>query len=287
VTPQAALTSRLTGRGPPIEKPTIHALSRRPLAEPCDAALRHSRAASRRAPSLLGVRHVRRIGPPLVLGKVASRLRRGACIGCASMGAALVRIVKRVPSVAVGGLITAVTVLASGELNQAVPTALGEINLSARPGEQRVRGEKPARSSLLESSRAQLPPSGEGYGSTEPIPECSSVYPNLRVCSQLPHRYMYGSQQEALADLKSETSNAGLRIQTPRPATGGPCPGVGQHYNVREARSSRDYPASIVCCPCCDDDLLGAPTEDRLCGIVPKNSGCDTRRRASDASCEE
>jgi len=193
----------------------------------------------------------------------------------AAMGAALVRIVKRVPSVAVGGVITAVTVLAWGGLYQTVPIAAAEIAAAT-----------PDLSSPLEPSPPQLPPPTEGLGS-EPVPDCSSAHPNLKVCDQLSHRYMYGSEREALADLKSELGNAGLRIQTPRPATGGPCPGVGQHYNVREARSSRDYPASIVCCPCCDDDELGAPAEDRLCGIVAKNPGCDTRRRASDASCVE
>jgi hypothetical protein len=96
------------------------------------------------------------------------------------------------------------------------------------------------------------------------------VYPNLKLCSQLPYRYMYGSEREALADLKRELNNSSLRIQTESLATSGPCPGVGQHYNVREAKSQRDYPASIVCCPCCDDSSLGAPTRDRLCGIVYK-----------------
>jgi hypothetical protein len=201
------------------------------------------------------------------------------------MGAPLARIVKRVPSVAVGGVITAVTALAWGELYQTVPMAVSEI-AAATPEEPHAPGEIPDLSSPLEPSRPQLPAT-DGRALAEPVPECSSVHPNLKICNQLSHRYMYGSEREALADLKRELGNAGLRIQAPRPATGGPCPGVGQHYNVRDGRSSRDYPASIVCCPCCDDDQLGAPTEDRLCGIVAKHSGCDTRRRAADSSCAE
>jgi hypothetical protein len=140
---------------------------------------------------------------------------------------------------------------------------------------------------LLEPSPPQLLPPADGRASTEPVPDCSSAYPHLRVCSQLPHRYMYGSKDEALSALKREVGNASLRTQAESTTTSGPCPGVGLHYNVRQARSGQDYPASIVCCPCCDDDLLGAPTQDLMCGIVPKRSGCDTRRRASDASCEE
>jgi hypothetical protein len=172
------------------------------------------------------------------------------------MGAALVRIVKRVPSVAVGGVITAVTVLAWGGLYRAVPMP--------------------------------LPPSDDGYGLAEPVPDCSSAYPNLRVCSQLPHWYVYGSQQEALDEIRRELGTSNVRIQNESKATSGPCVGVGDHYNVRDPRNPRrSYPASIVCCPCCDDDDLGAPTADRLCGIRYKDQGCDTRRRASDASCAE
>jgi hypothetical protein len=173
------------------------------------------------------------------------------------MGAALVRIVKRVPSVAVGGMITAVTVLAWGGLYQAVPTP--------------------------------LPPADAGYGLAEPVPDCSSAYPNLRVCSQLPHWYMYGSHQEALDEIKRELGTSSLRTQNPSTATSGPCAGMGKHYNVRDPRytDKRSYPASIVCCPCCDDDDLGDPREDRLCGIRYKDTSCDTRRRAVDASCED
>jgi hypothetical protein len=203
------------------------------------------------------------------------------------MGAALARIVKHVPSAAVGGVITAVTVLAWGGLYQALPIAVCDISTATTPGQPCAPGELPDPSSRFEPSRPPPPPSDDGHGLGEPVPDCSSAYPNLRVCSQLPHWYMYGSEQEALAGLKRELSTSNLRIQTPSPSTSGPCPGVGQHYNVRDPKKPQGYPASIVCCPCCDDDDVGAPTEDRLCGIVYKNPGCDTRRRASDASCAE
>ena len=171
------------------------------------------------------------------------------------MGAALGRIVKHVHSAAVGGVITAVTVLAWGGLYQAVPTA--------------------------------LPPADDGRGLAEPVPDCSSAYPKLRVCGQLPHWYRYGSQTEALDDIKRELGTSNLRIQNESKSTSGPCPGVGDHDNVRDPKNPRSYPASIVCCPCCDDDDLGDPREDRLCGIRYKDPSCDTRRRASDASCAE
>jgi hypothetical protein len=177
------------------------------------------------------------------------------------MGVALVRIVKRMPSVAVGGVLTAVTALAWGSLYQAAPMI-------------------PDRPSLLEPSRPPLPPSGDGTEPAQAVPECSSEYPNLKVCSQLPDRYVFDDEREALAVLKNQLGSSSLRIQAPRRTTGGPCPGTGGHYNVRDGKSQRDYPASIVCCPCCDDDQWGAPQEDRRCGIVAKNPGCQTRRRS-------
>ncbi len=173
------------------------------------------------------------------------------------MSAALDRLAKHMPSLAAGGVLTVVTVFAWGRLNPVVPVVNG------------------------------VNPTGDAHGLAEPVPDCSSVYPSLKVCSQLPHRYMFGSEQEALSYLKSQLGTSNLRIQTPTTATGGPCPGTGQHYNVRDSKNPRDYPASIVCCPCCDDDHFGDPIQDRLCGIVAKNPGCEPGRRAIDASCTE
>lgn len=175
-----------------------------------------------------------------------------------STGRALVRIVKRVPSAAVGGVITGVTALAWGSLYQAAPMAADD-------------------SSLVEPSRPQLPPWGDGSEPAQ-VPDCSTEYPKLKVCEQLPERYQFPSQQHALTALKRGLNKPSLRIQTKATATSGPCPGAGDHYNVREG--GQDYPASIVCCPCCDDDDWGDPKEARYCGIVHKNQGCNTRRRS-------
>lgn len=170
----------------------------------------------------------------------------------------LVRIVKRVPSVAVGGVITGVTALAWASLYQAAPMAADD-------------------SSLVQPSRPQLPPWGDGSEPAQ-VPDCSTEYPKLRVCDQLPERYQFPSQQHALTMLKRELNKPSLRIQTKATATSGPCPGTGDHYNVREG--GQDYPASIVCCPCCDDDDWGDPKEARYCGIVAKKQGCNTRKRS-------
>jgi hypothetical protein len=174
------------------------------------------------------------------------------------MSRALVRIVKRVPSVGVGGVIMGVSALGWGSLYQAGPMAADD-------------------SSLVEPSRPQLPPWGDGSEPAQ-IPDCSTEYPKLKVCDQLPERYQFRSQQDALAALKRELNKPSLRIQTKATATSGPCPGTGDHYNVREG--GQDYPASIVCCPCCDDEDWGDPKEARYCGIVAKNPGCNTRRRS-------
>jgi hypothetical protein len=181
------------------------------------------------------------------------------------MRRALVRTFKRVPSVAVGGVITGVTALAWGSLYQAAPMAADD-------------------SSRVEPSRPQLPPWGDGSEPAQ-VPDCSTEYPKLKVCDQLPERYQFPSQQDALAMLKRELNKPSLRIQTKATATSGPCPGTGDHYNVREG--GQDYPASIVCCPCCDDDDWGDPKEARYCGIVPKKQGCNTRRRSVASGSED
>ncbi|WP_437669824.1 eCIS core domain-containing protein [Sorangium sp. So ce131] len=93
---------------------------------------------------------------------------------------------------------------------------------------------------------------------------CATQHPGEILCDGLPTFYTYPSEQAALRALKARTGNPSLSLRSPAVATRGPCAGRGRHYNVR---SGRDYVASIVCCPCCQDSPTGPRLTNR-CGIV-------------------
>jgi Domain of unknown function (DUF4157) len=105
------------------------------------------------------------------------------------------------------------------------------------------------------------------YVATRPkdIPKsCSMVFPNAINCASLPAGYVYPSPQAALAALKVQLGNPNLRLVSPAPATGGPCPGEGMHYGVKD---DGVYVASIGCCPCCSDTASG-PVMTNRCRII-------------------
>ncbi|MGH9765831.1 MAG: DUF4157 domain-containing protein [Blastocatellia bacterium] len=93
---------------------------------------------------------------------------------------------------------------------------------------------------------------------------CATKYPGEINCSSLPSSYIYPTAAAALAALKLETGDDHLRLHNPATATGGPCPGIGTHINVR---SGSKRIASIGCCPCCKDTPAG-PVRLTLCRII-------------------
>jgi hypothetical protein len=93
---------------------------------------------------------------------------------------------------------------------------------------------------------------------------CATVYPAALRCESLPGSFSYLSPQAALGALKLSTGISSLRLVNPAPSTGGPCPGVGMHYGVKERGV---YIASISCCPCCRDTPAG-PVMTTMCRII-------------------
>ena len=95
---------------------------------------------------------------------------------------------------------------------------------------------------------------------------CKKRFVDHKDCTDLPDRYIYNGHLDAFAEVKRQDGNNGIKIDKERTAVDGPCPLVGKHYAVRFG--SR-YIASIVCCPCCEDEMVG-PKVKILCGIVWK-----------------
>jgi len=90
---------------------------------------------------------------------------------------------------------------------------------------------------------------------------CRSRYPTHKVCEKLPQDYIYRSMQQALNAIKASERNPNLTWHNQRRAIWGPCPVIGDHYNVRPGRV-----ASIGCCPCCPVSDVGL--EQERCGII-------------------
>jgi hypothetical protein len=93
---------------------------------------------------------------------------------------------------------------------------------------------------------------------------CRSEFPKLIVCLSLPEEYTFPSEGAALATMKRKLSNKNLSLRKPDETEVGPCPGDGQHFNVRDGG---ERAGSITCCPCC---VEGPPTprEEGRCRIV-------------------
>jgi hypothetical protein len=97
-----------------------------------------------------------------------------------------------------------------------------------------------------------------------PQSTCATAHPELPLCLSLPLGYTYFSPREALDAMKAAVGDKNLSLHNPDATTGGPCPGLGTHYNVR-SRGKRV--GSIVCCPCCSNTPQGPITSTR-CRII-------------------
>lgn len=93
---------------------------------------------------------------------------------------------------------------------------------------------------------------------------CATEYPSALACSSLPAEYVYKSAAGALNEMKRVENNQNLSLHNPSPATSGPCPGTGTHYNVRDGNRRV---GSIGCCPCCTDTAAG-PSMATRCRII-------------------
>jgi hypothetical protein len=93
---------------------------------------------------------------------------------------------------------------------------------------------------------------------------CWTELPSHPVCHDLPEEYSFHSARQALEAMKLRLNVQALALHKPERALEGPCPGVGQHYNVR-IQGKRA--GSITCCPCCVEAADG-PLEWTKCRIV-------------------
>jgi hypothetical protein len=93
---------------------------------------------------------------------------------------------------------------------------------------------------------------------------CATQLPDHPVCQDLPEDYTYHSAQQALNAMKLRLGSKNLALHRPVDTLTGPCPILGQHFNVR---SHGERAGSIVCCPCCVD-ADPAPIEWTKCRIV-------------------
>lgn len=136
--------------------------------------------------------------------------------------------------------------------------------------EERRMLEAARRATPQPQTRPQAQPQTQTQPQAEPIPQerrrtCATDHPGVPLCSSLPSQYTFRSPQAALNALKTSLHNPSLSFHSGGArATGGPCPGIGTHYNVR---FQGQKVASITCCPCCLDTPNGPVTATR-CRIV-------------------
>ncbi len=93
---------------------------------------------------------------------------------------------------------------------------------------------------------------------------CETEMPTYPTCRELPEEYVFHSPRQTLEAMKQRLGAKSLGLHNYEPTQGGPCRGVGRHYNVRV---KGERVGSIVCCPCCVENEPG-PLEWEKCRIV-------------------
>lgn len=93
---------------------------------------------------------------------------------------------------------------------------------------------------------------------------CESEMPNHPLCRELPEEYSFHSNRQALEAMKQQLGAKDLVLHRPAPTESGPCPDIGEHYNVR---MGKERGGSIVCCPCCVENA-DSPLLWKKCRIV-------------------
>jgi hypothetical protein len=93
---------------------------------------------------------------------------------------------------------------------------------------------------------------------------CWTELPDHPVCQQLPSEYSFHSARQALEAMKQRLEEKSLTLHKPEATNEGPCPRLGEHFNVR---MNGKRAGSIACCPCCVETTQG-PLEWTKCRIV-------------------
>jgi hypothetical protein len=79
-------------------------------------------------------------------------------------------------------------------------------------------------------------------------PPCEAELPGYPACRDLPEEYVFHSHSQALEAMKQRLGAKSLALHGPAPTRSGPCPRLGDHFNVR---MDGERVGSLVCCPCC------------------------------------
>ena len=93
---------------------------------------------------------------------------------------------------------------------------------------------------------------------------CETEMPTYPICRALPEEYVFHSSHQALKAMKQLLGAKSLGLHSKAVTQSGPCPRVGDHYNIR---MNGERAGSIVCCPCCVENEPG-PLKWEKCRIV-------------------
>jgi hypothetical protein len=159
------------------------------------------------------------------------------------------------------------TLIAQGELHEAEALLAQAIaaGLIARKAATQLQEKIAERKQQSPDPDRRVPPSNlEDLEIEDTQHSCATEMPEHPVCRELPQEYSFHSARQALEAMKQRLDEKTLALHKPERTTEGPCPGLGQHYNVRlnGARAG-----SITCCPCCVENM-DRPLEWTKCRIV-------------------
>jgi hypothetical protein len=93
---------------------------------------------------------------------------------------------------------------------------------------------------------------------------CETEMPTYPICRELPEEYVFHSSRQALEAMKQRLGAKSLTLHNEAATRSGPCPRVGDHYNVR---MNGKRVGSIVCCSCCVDNEP-RPLQWKKCRVV-------------------
>lgn len=159
--------------------------------------------------------------------------------------------------------------IAQGEFQQAEAYLVEAVaaGLVAREVATRLQEKIAKRKQQQSSNQDQRVPRGnlEEWEAEEPQRRtCETEMPTYPTCRELPEEYSFHSPRQALEAMKQRLGAKSLALHSEAVTRSGPCPDVGDHYNVR---MNGERAGSIVCCPCCVENEPG-PLKWQKCRIV-------------------
>jgi hypothetical protein len=122
------------------------------------------------------------------------------------------------------------------------------------PAEELIKRAKAVKAAAEMEEWLQRQKTRVSAGASQEPPEqrsCAKTYPAEINCLELRDLgYKYKTETEALNALRRQKNRPHANVAKRDVTTGGPCPGRGEHLNIRDKQGCV---ASIVSCPCCED----------------------------------